>query len=238
MVGDWWTATCWRHRPGGLLICMLICKPSVRHPGLARVAGALSWRGAHMDVLHIYMCGDEIFRATRTRCSDDVFRAYSFQGLQLSGLTVIIIGQEETTTTSDPSTAYNRTGRDDDDERPIDGHTAAHPATGQSSASRICRMRAKNRKTGRPVDPSVRQCQSALTWVQPHVFQCLALTFCLPSDTGRDPHPCRCASVCRAERSSMPTPGGPGEPTPPVPGALSAPRAEPRIGEGRPWVPH
>ena len=53
MVGDWWTATCWRHRPGGLLICMLICKPSVRHPGLARVAGALSWRGAHMDVLHV-----------------------------------------------------------------------------------------------------------------------------------------------------------------------------------------
>jgi hypothetical protein len=71
----------------------------------------------------------------------------------------------------------------------------------------------RNQPTGRPVDPSVRQCQSALTWVQPHVFQCLALTFCLPSDTGRDPHPCRCASVCRAERSSMPTPGGPGEPT-------------------------
>ena len=41
----------------------------------------------------------------------------------------------------------------------------------------------------------------------PCVFQCLALTFCLPSDTGRDAHPCRCASVCRAERSSMPTPG-------------------------------
>ena len=36
----------------------------------------------------------------------------------------------------------------------------------------------------------------------------------------------------------MPTSGGPGEPTPPVPGALSASRAEPRIGEGYPLVPH
>ena len=27
----------------------------------------------------------------------------------------------------------------------------------------------RNQPTGRPVDPSVRQCQSALTWVQPHV---------------------------------------------------------------------
>ena len=36
----------------------------------------------------------------------------------------------------------------------------------------------------------------------------------------------------------MPTSGGPGEPTPPVPGALCASRAEPRIGEGRPLVPH
>ena len=71
-----------------------------------------------------------------------------------------------------------------------------------------------------------------------HRYALTALTLCLPSDTGRDAHPCRCASVCRAERSSMPTPGGAGEPTPPVPGALSAPRAEPRIGEGRPWVPH
>ena len=48
------------------------------------------------------------------------------------------------------------------------------------------------------------------------MFQCSALTFCLPSDMGRDAHPCRCASICRAERSSMPTPGGAGEPTPPV----------------------
>ena len=38
-----------------------------------------------------------------------------------------VFGQEETTTTSDPSTA-----------------TLLYPATGQSSASRICRMRAKN----------------------------------------------------------------------------------------------
>ena len=29
-----------------------------------------------------------------------------------------------------------------------------------------------------------------------------------------------------------------GEPSPPMPGALSAPRAEPRIGEGPPSVPH
>ena len=72
----------------------------------------------------------------------------------------------------------------------------------------------------------------------PCVFQCFALTLCLPSDIGRDPHPCRCASVCRAERSSMPTPGGPGEPTTPVPGVLCTPRAESRIGEGRPLVPH
>ena len=36
----------------------------------------------------------------------------------------------------------------------------------------------------------------------------------------------------------MPTSGGPGEPTPPVPGVLCTPRAEPRIGEGRPLVPH
>ena len=36
----------------------------------------------------------------------------------------------------------------------------------------------------------------------------------------------------------MPTSGGPGEPTPPVPGALSASRAEPRIGEGYPLVSH
>ena len=50
----------------------------------------------------------------------------------LSGLTVIIIGQEETTTTSDPSTA-----------------TLLYPATGQSSASRIClHVRAnKSRRT-------------------------------------------------------------------------------------------
>ena len=48
------------------------------------------------------------------------------------------------------------------------------------------------------------------------MFQCSALTFCLPSDMGRDAHPCRCASICRAERSSMPTPGGAGEPTLPV----------------------
>ena len=46
----------------------------------------------------------------------------------LSGLyTVIIIGQEEATTTSDPSTA-----------------TLLYPATGQSSASRICRVRANS----------------------------------------------------------------------------------------------
>ena len=61
---------------------------------------------------------------------------------------------------------------------------------------------------------------------------------CLPSDTGRDARPCRCACICREERSSMPTSGAPGEPTPPVPGVLSAPRAEPRIGEGPPLVPH
>ena len=40
-----------------------------------------------------------------------------------------------------------------------------------------------------------------------HRYALTALTLCLPSDTGRDAHPCRCASVCRAERSSMPTPG-------------------------------
>ena len=46
---------------------------------------------------------------------------------EISGLTVIKIGQEEATTTSDTSTA-----------------TLLYPATGQSSASRICRVRANN----------------------------------------------------------------------------------------------
>ena len=36
----------------------------------------------------------------------------------------------------------------------------------------------------------------------------------------------------------MPTSGGPGEPTPPVPGVLCTPRAESRIGEGYPLVSH
>ena len=55
----------------------------------------------------------------------------AFQGLQF-----IILGQEGTTTTSDPSTA-----------------TLLYPATGQSSASRICRMRAKNH-----LGPGLRAC--------------------------------------------------------------------------------
>ena len=40
----------------------------------------------------------------------------------------------------------------------------------------------------------------------------------------------RCETLAQAK--------GPSEPTPPVPGALSASRAEPRIGEGYPLVPH
>jgi hypothetical protein len=42
----------------------------------------------------------------------------------------------------------------------------------------------------------------------------------------------------RGEIIKCPPLGIPREPTPPVPGALSASRAEPRIGEGRPLVPH
>ena len=40
---------------------------------------------------------------------------------------------------------YNRTGRNDDDERHINGHTAVHPATASELCTqRIRRVRAKN----------------------------------------------------------------------------------------------
>jgi hypothetical protein len=42
----------------------------------------------------------------------------------------------------------------------------------------------------------------------------------------------------RGEIIKCPPLGSPSEPTPPVPGALCASRAEPRIGEGPPLVPH
>ena len=35
-----------------------------------------------------------------------------------------------------------------------------------------------------------------------HRYALTSLTLCLPFDTGRDAHPCRCACICRGERSS------------------------------------
>ena len=66
--------------------------------------------------------------------------------------------------------------------------------------------------------------------------------FCAPhaclSTPAATPVPAAAPAYAEGRDHQMPTSGGPGEPTPPVPGALSAPRAEPRIGEGYPLVPH
>ena len=93
-----------------------------------------------------------------------------------------------------------------------------------------------------PTDQSARACASASQSAcvfSPHVCSSAlrSPSACHPTPAAT-PIPAVAPAYAERRDHQCPPLGIPREPTPPVPGVLCTPRAEPRIGEGRPLVPH